>query len=146
MVQVKFYFIYTSSILGSNFPQETQWWGCMYVHVCLLASITSVFLFGFPLMSHLFYSSFEFYHIYSICTDKITHFPGWDFMAFNNHNYTFQVLYQSSVLCSLAGILVFKNAEELLRDFICKDELYLVLMAVILFITTLKASVSLKLY
>lgn len=36
-------------------------------------------------------------------------------MAFNNYNYTFQVLYQSSVLHSLAGTLAFKNAEKLME-------------------------------
>lgn len=73
-------------------------------------------------LAFFWYTTFFFFLIYiwvlshySICIHKITHLPGSDLMAFNNYNYTFWVLHQSSVLHSLAGILAFKNAEKLIE-------------------------------
>lgn len=97
--------------------------------------IASAFIFGF--VTSIFLTLVKFYHIFSICSLQITHFPSSDFMALSNYNYTLQALYQSSVLYLFAKIRVFKNAEKLLEVLVVIDELYLIFMTVI-FIAILK--------
>lgn len=123
MVEVKLYLTYTRRHF-IYFPWETAWRVCvclcMFVcvywresHLCRVVWwILCIWLFSdvpsiFPKIS------FVFYHIYNICIPKITHFPSSDFMAFSNYNLTFQVLYQSLVLHSLAGVLAFKMLQSL---------------------------------